>query len=148
MPFAPIIGRPPQLGEHGWAWDKESPNCNYYQIESRATLNDRVTTKDTEQDLALPPSSYWQQLNEKAERLLRRKIVRDRRRRPDDTTVVVSVKDRSQRDLTKRFKSTGIGWTTPEKQYPEIYDWQSDGLERSKCAWPCWTPVVRSYHAG
>lgn len=72
--------------------------------------------KDTEQDLALPPSSYWEQITETAGSVLRRKITRNRRVRLDDTTLVVSVNDRSQCDLTKRFEGTGIDWTTIEKQ--------------------------------
>jgi hypothetical protein len=102
--------------DDGGTWDGQPTNCIHYQIEWRVTLNNRVVTKDTEQNLALPPSSYWENLKEKAGSLLRRKIARDRRVRPDDTTIVVSVKDRSQRDLTKRFESTDIDWTTVEKQ--------------------------------
>lgn len=37
-------------------------------------LNDRVLAKDTEQDLDSAPSSYWQQIKQKAERVLRQKI--------------------------------------------------------------------------
>ncbi|KAJ5500643.1 hypothetical protein N7453_009694 [Penicillium expansum] len=111
MGFLPVVEH-----EDGGTWDGQSTNCIHYQIEWRVTLNNRVVTKDTEQNLALPPSSYWEKINEKAASLLRRKIARDRRVRPDDTTIVVSVKDRSQRDLTKRFESTDIDWTTVEKQ--------------------------------
>jgi hypothetical protein len=85
-------------------------------IEWRVTLNNRVVAKDTEQDLALDPSSYWQDIRQKAENILRRKIARNRRVRLDDTTVVVSVNDRSQRDLTKRFERTDIDWTTIQGQ--------------------------------
>lgn len=64
----------------------------------------------------MPPSSYWQQIKDTAESVLRRKIARNRRVRLDDTTIVVSVNDRSQRDLTKRFESTNIDWIAVEKQ--------------------------------
>ncbi|GFN21441.1 uncharacterized protein AtWU_11250 [Aspergillus tubingensis] len=87
-----------------------------YSIEWRVTLNNRVVAKDTEQDLGLDPHSYWSGIKQKAEDLLRRKIARNRRVRLDDTTVVVSVNDRSQRDLVKRFEKTDVDWTAIQKQ--------------------------------
>jgi hypothetical protein len=35
---------------------------------------------------------------------------------PEDTTVVVSVTERSERDLTKRFDDTSIDWAVIERQ--------------------------------
>ncbi|CAI7580189.1 unnamed protein product [Penicillium pancosmium] len=100
----------------GSSWNEQSPNCIHYQIEWRVKLNNRVVVKDTEQDLTSPPSSHWDQIAETAGNLLRRKIARRRRVRLDDTELVLSVNDRSQRDLTKRFESTSIDWTAMEKQ--------------------------------
>ncbi|EHA21825.1 hypothetical protein ASPNIDRAFT_56474 [Aspergillus niger ATCC 1015] len=108
--------------------DFEEPCYMPYVIEWRVTLNNRVLTKDTEQDLDSTPGSYWQQIKQKAERVLLQKIDRDRRVRLDDTVVVVSVNERSQRDLTKRFEKADIDWTAINKQ---ILMWQ-DLLHRPK----------------
>ena len=51
--------------ENGGTWDGQSANCIQYQIEWKVTLNNRVVTKDTDQNLVLPPSSYWGMINEK-----------------------------------------------------------------------------------
>lgn len=96
-------------------WDGRSLNSIHYRIEWKVTRNNRVVAKDTDQDLTQRPSSYWQQIRETVGGVLRQKIARKRRVRPDDTTIIVSVNDRSQRDLTKRFESTDIDWTAIEK---------------------------------
>ena len=102
--------------DYGRADGEDQPTFIQYMIEWRVTLNNRVVAKDTEQDLALTPRSYWQDIKQKAENVLCRKIARNRRVRLDDTTVVVSVNDRSQRDLTKRFERTDIDWTAIQRQ--------------------------------
>lgn len=71
-------------------------------------MNNRVVAKDTEQDLALPPSTHWEQLREKADGVSRRKIARNRRVRLVDTNLVVSVNDRSECDLTKHLEGSDI----------------------------------------
>ncbi|KAF4766946.1 hypothetical protein HAV15_009615 [Penicillium sp. str.  len=101
--------------ERGTSGEQPSDYIQYL-IEWRVTLNRRVIVKDTEQDLVQMPSLHWPQIQARAYEILREKISRDRRIRPDDTTIVVSVNDRSQRDLTKRFDSTDMDWTAIEKQ--------------------------------
>jgi hypothetical protein len=65
----------------------------------------------------LAPASYWRLvLQPKLEKLLRRKTSQNKCVRSDDTNVVVSVADRSQRDLTKRFEDTDIDWSIVERQ--------------------------------
>lgn len=100
-----------------------------YIIEWRITLNNRVLAKDTEQDLVSSPNSYSQEIKEKAERILRQKVNRNRRVRLDDTAIVVSVNERSQRDLTKRFEKTDIDWTAIKQQ---LHLWQNLARQRNK----------------
>jgi hypothetical protein len=69
-------------------------------------VNNKVVSKDTEQDLVLVPASYWQLfLQPKLEKLLRKKLSHNMCVRSDDTKVVVSVADRSGRDLTRPSRS-------------------------------------------
>ncbi|XHF99663.1 hypothetical protein AWENTII_003192 [Aspergillus wentii] len=101
---------------NGTTNDKQPPTSIRYLIEWKVTLNNRVVKKDTEQDLVLRPSSYWEQIKQNAESTVRRKIKRNQRVRLDDTEVIVSVNDRSQDDLFKTFDNTNIDWTSIERQ--------------------------------
>ena len=116
LPSEQLSFHPAVEGGDGSAWNEQASDCIHYQIQWRVKLNNRVVVKDTEQELTLPPSYYWERIKEDAEGILRRKIARSRRVRLDDTALVLSVNDRSQRDLTKRFEGTGIDWTAVEKQ--------------------------------
>ncbi|KAJ5543730.1 hypothetical protein N7513_007238 [Penicillium frequentans] len=98
--------------DDGGTQEEQRFNYIHCQIEWRVKLNNRVVAKDTEQDLALPPSSYWERIEDTARDVLRRKIAHNRRVRLDDTNVVVSVNERSQSDLIKRFEGTNVDWTT------------------------------------
>lgn len=98
-------------------YDEDPPSCIHYSIEWKVTVNNKVFSKDTEQNLVLAPAVFWELvLQPKLEKLLRRKVPHNRCVRPDDTNIVVSVTERSERDLTKRFDDTDTDWSIVEKQ--------------------------------
>ena len=109
-------GRPPScreklklLQEAEWdpdkTYDKHPPTCLHYSIEWKVKVNDKIISKDTEPDLVLAPACYWERfLHFRLDKLLRKKISKNRSVCSDETNVVVSVTERSQRDLTKRFE--------------------------------------------
>jgi len=96
-------------------YDEDPPIYIHYSIEWKITVNNRaITPKDTELGLVLEPAAYWEHfLEPKLKNVLFRK---NRPLRSEDTTVVVSVSDRSERDLTKRFDDTNIDWAVIQKQ--------------------------------
>jgi hypothetical protein len=108
-----------QLSEwHDGTLEDELP-ANYiqYTIEWKVMVNKKVVSRDTEEDVVLTLSAYWPMtLKCKLEKLLEGKASYKGRVRSDDTVIVVSVNDRSQRDLMKRFDHLDIDWTTVEKQ--------------------------------
>ncbi|KAK3331539.1 hypothetical protein B0H66DRAFT_99088 [Apodospora peruviana] len=61
------------------------------------------------------PGAFWDQTL-KLQQLLAKKTPRNKCYEPDETNVVVSVTDRSQRDLSKRFDEMDIDWEVVEEQ--------------------------------
>ncbi len=101
-------------------YDESPPTCIHYSIEWKLLLKKgrlAKLTNDTEQNLVLAPGAFWDQtLKSKLKQLLTKKTPRNKSYEPDETNVVVSVTDRSQRDLTKRFDELEIDWEVIEDQ--------------------------------
>ena len=122
----PQIDRPglPLLQLADWdpnlPYNESPPTCIHYSIEWKLLLKKgrlAKLTNDTEQNLVLAPGAFWDQiLKSKLQQLLMKKTPRNKCYEPDETNVVVSVTDRSQRDLTKRFDELQIDWEVVEDQ--------------------------------
>ena len=98
-------------------YDERLLNYIHYSIEQKVTLNNKLISKDIEQNLILVLTFYWSLfLWPKLEKLLYKKLSLNKRIRPDDTNIVVSMTKRSERDLTKRFDKTDINQPVIEKQ--------------------------------
>jgi hypothetical protein len=87
------------------------------------TVNNRaIMPKDTEQDIVLAPAAYWQHvLGPKLEDSMRKQ---KRSLKSDFTSVVVSVTQRTEPNLTKVFPQTSIDWAVIENQlvaWGELY---------------------------
>ncbi|KAI1669263.1 hypothetical protein L13192_06722 [Pyrenophora tritici-repentis] len=117
----PLSGKLELLNLDEWneneAYNEEPSTCLHYSIEWKVTLNNKFLSKDTEPDLVLAPRFYWSLfLREKLEKLLQKKLPPSKRVACEDTNVVVSVTERSKRDLTKRFDEVDVDWFLVEKQ--------------------------------
>ncbi|KAK1633203.1 hypothetical protein BDP81DRAFT_495291 [Colletotrichum phormii] len=76
-----------------------------------------MVTKDSEQNVQVPPDVFWRTcLRAKLRDVLDRKLPSTKTFEAVDTNVVVSVTDRSQRDLVKRFDELDIDWSMLEAQ--------------------------------
>jgi hypothetical protein len=101
-------------------YDESPPTCIHYSIEWKLLLKKgrlAKLTNDTEQNVVLAPGAFWDRtLKPKLQQLLEKKTPRNKCYEPDETNVVVSVTDRSERDLTRRFDELEIDWDTVEQQ--------------------------------
>lgn len=98
--------------------EEDTPSHLRYSIEWRVSVNNKVIARDTEQDVVLAPAVYWRMyLGAKVDKLVDRKLPHSSHVRLDDTSVVASVNDRSERDLTKRFDDMEIDWSVVERRF-------------------------------
>ncbi|KAH7108613.1 hypothetical protein B0J13DRAFT_591350 [Dactylonectria estremocensis] len=101
-------------------YNEAVPTCIRYSIEWKLLLNKgrlKKLTNDTEQNLTLAPGAFWDQtLKSKLEQLLKKKTPRTKSYEPEETTIIVSVTDRTERDLSKRFDEQDIEWGVVEDQ--------------------------------
>ena len=110
--------------------DDEYPSCLRYSIEWKVTMNGKAISRDTEPEVLVAPGCFWRRiLQARLEELLRTKFAANRAMRSDDTTVTVSVTQRSQRDLVKRFPQTKINWPIVEKKLHTWSRYFQDGKE-------------------
>ncbi|KAK3934333.1 hypothetical protein QBC46DRAFT_83014 [Diplogelasinospora grovesii] len=109
LPFVPYPDWDP-----GQSYEAQPPFCMHYIMEWKLTVNKRVAAKQTEDDLVVAPSDFW---NEELSSTIA-DIVKSTGKpcKADATTVVISVNDRSERDITKRFKELKIDWPVVERQ--------------------------------
>jgi hypothetical protein len=97
------------------AYDEDPPIYIHYSIEWKIAVNNRaIMSKDTEQDLVLEPAAHWEHILEP--KLKNALLKKKRPLTSEDTTVAVSVTDRKERDLMKRFDDTSIDWPVIQKQ--------------------------------
>jgi hypothetical protein len=83
-------------------------------------LNNKLISKDTEQDLVLAPQYHWSFiLRSKLRKLVQKKLSKHRNITCDDVNVVVKNTGRSERPLVKRFEDMVIKWATVERQLVE-----------------------------
>ncbi len=73
-------------------YNEDPPRYIQYFIEWKVTVNNRIVSKDTEPDMAIDPTSYWRLiLKSKLEKLLCKKLAKNRSIKSEDTNVMVSV---------------------------------------------------------
>ena len=99
------------------AYDEHPPTCIHYSIEWKLIVDRKLIVKETEPNLVLAPNAFWTTvLRPKLDKLLARKLPGNKCFRADETIVVVSVTDRTERDVNKRFDELDIDWKILEKQ--------------------------------
>lgn len=87
----------------------------HYSTEWKIAVNNKaIMSKDTEQNLVLEPAAHWKHILEP--KLKRALLKKNRALVSGDTTVVVSVTDRKERSIERRFDETNIDLPVIQKQ--------------------------------
>lgn len=82
----------------------------------RSKSNKKILARNTEQNVVLSPTTFWNHILRTKLKKALKKIPPSRQLHAEDTNIVVSVNDRSERDLVKQFDGTKIEWMTIENQ--------------------------------
>lgn len=109
LPFVPYEDWiPDQL------YNDQPPSCMRYVMDWKLTLNRITAAKQTEDDLGLAPSDFWnEELSPKIADIV---TSTGKPCEAEATTIVISVNDRSEHDITKRFDKLQIDWPVVERQ--------------------------------
>ncbi|KIW21716.1 hypothetical protein, variant [Cladophialophora immunda] len=87
----------------------------HYSIERKVRLNGKADANQSDPNVVV--SFDWRLvLHDRLEQVVRRRFAKNRRRRHEHTAVVVSVTERSQRDLSKEYEGTEMDWAVANKQ--------------------------------
>jgi hypothetical protein len=101
LPFVPYADWVPDQ-----SYDELPPSCMHYIMEWKLTLNRRLVAKQTEDDLIVAPSDFWnEELSSKIADIVKST---GKSCKADATTIAISVNDCSEHDITKRFEKLEI----------------------------------------
>ncbi|EHK19848.1 uncharacterized protein TRIVIDRAFT_47145, partial [Trichoderma virens Gv29-8] len=82
----------------------------------KLTVNNRQVAKQTKQDLVLAPGDFWNKtLISRLDKLVQKTQV-NKQYAADATTIVISVTERSERNITKQFDKIKVDWLVVERQ--------------------------------
>lgn len=96
---------------------RNPPTCICYHIEWQVTVNNQEISMDTEEDVVLASSAFWQlSLEKKLEKALWWKTARHCWVISDDIVIVTLISDYIKCKLMKQFDDTDIMWLAIEKQ--------------------------------
>lgn len=96
------------------SYDELPPSCIHYIMEWKLTLNRRLVAKQTEDDLVVAPSDFWnEELSSKISDVVKST---GKSCEGNATTIAISVNERSEHDTIKRFEKLEIDWLIVERQ--------------------------------
>jgi hypothetical protein len=109
LPFVPYADWAPDQ-----SYDELPPSCIHYIMEWKLTLNRRLVAKQTEDDLVVAPSDFWnEELSSKISDVVKST---GKSCEANATTIAISVNERSEHDTIKRFEKLEIDWLIVERQ--------------------------------